>query len=161
MMTTDTPMITTAAATAAAPLLFRWQRYAPHKHRQPRRIVDHEGNGLVHLPCKGGAIAGLYADDFERIISRGLTTQWHLHSDGHGLFYVRAKMGGSLLMVSRLILDAPRGKVIRYADHNPLNLRRENLVFEAGFSKQREKIAKPGTSAAGTQQANDAEGFIF
>lgn len=154
--------ITAATATTAAnsPALFAWQRYAPHRQRHPRWIVDHQGSGLVHLACKGGAVAVLDADDFDALMGRGVTTQWHLHGDGHGLFYVRAKMGGNLLMVSRLILDTPRGKVIRYADHNPLNLRRDNLVFGDGFSKQREKAAPPAPMA-GTAGDDASEGYIF
>lgn len=149
----------TAAAGATAPALHGWQRYAPHKQRQPRWIIDHEGNELAHLPCKAGAIAVLDADDFRSLMARGVTTQWHLHGDGHGLFYVRAKMGGKLVMISRLILDAPRGKVIRLLDHNPLNLRRNNLAFDDVLPKQRETVRKAFALDAVVDDGD--EGHIF
>lgn len=122
--------------------------------------MDRDGTALVHMPLKGGAIAVIEAEDFDRLMDQGVTTQWRIHDDGHGLGYVRVKTAKGLLMLARLILDTPAGKVIRYADHNPLNLRRENLVFDAGFSKQREKDAPPAVMEAWPAESEAGEGVI-
>jgi hypothetical protein len=158
--TSATPAVTAATMTApaAAP---RWQRYAPHRQRQPRRVVDKDGTALVHMPLKGGALAVIEAEDFDRLMSEGITSQWRTHDDGHGLAYVRVKTAKGLLMLARLILNTPPGKVIRYADHNPFNLRRENLVFDDGFSKQREKLPKPAAPEGWPAESDASEGFIF
>lgn len=138
---------------------------APRKRkRQPYRFTDRSGNALVHVPLTGGAVAIVDAEDFDRLELMGFTGPWFLNSDGKGSAYVRTMLpgiGGNLGMVSRLILDTPRGKVIRYSDRNPLNLRRDNLVFDAGFSKQREKDAKAEAPTAWPAENEASEGFIF
>lgn len=143
MNITNAQAATKASPVAAVPL-FGWQRYAPNKQRQPRRLLGDDGDDLVHMPLKGGAVAVLDAADFDGMVARGITTQWRLASSGNGYFYVRAYLPGatSLVMVSRLLLDVPSGKIVRHADRNPLNLRRKNLVLDDGYSKQREKVVK-------------------
>ena len=117
-------------------------------HRRKRRayrFTDRSGNALVHVPLTGGAVVTVDAADFDRLETMGFTGPWFLNSNGKGNAYVRPVLPGivgNLGMVSRLILDTPRGKVIRYSDRNPLKLRRDNLVFDDGYSKAREKDAK-------------------
>lgn len=149
---------TTTTTTPVPPATLRWQRYAPHRQRQPRRVMDRDGTALVHMPLKGGAIAVIEAEDFDRLMDAGFTSQWRTHDDGHGLAYVRVKTAKGLLMLARLILNTPPGKVIRYADQNPFNLRRENLVFDDGFSKQREKFPKPAEPEGWPAMSEASEG---
>ena len=113
--------------------------------RQPRRLVDTNGDHVAHVPLKGGAIAILDAADLDHVVALGVTTQWVLNGDGKGFFYVRTKLPGSqnnVVAVARLILDVPDGMVVRYVDGNTLNLRRSNLFLDAGFSKRLELTAK-------------------
>lgn len=137
---------------------------APRKHkRRPYRFTDRNGNALVHVPLTGGAVVIVDAADFDRLETMGFTGPWFLNSNGKGNVYVRTVLpgiGGNLGMVSRLILDTPAGKVIRYADRNPLNLRRENLVFDAGFSKQREKDTPSAAMEAWPAESEAGEGVI-
>lgn len=122
-------------------------RKARKNDRQPRRVVDANGEPTVQVTLKGGIIATLDGPDFDRMMGLGISHQWCRLGDGKGHSYAGVSGNGypgNLLMVARLILDAPRGQVIRYADHNPMNLRRSNLVLATGFSKQREAGVKAG-----------------
>lgn len=130
---------TTTAQPGAAPV-----RKARKNDRQPRRFVCASGNHLVQVTLKGGIIATIEATDFDGVVGRGFSNQWCRISDGKGHAYAGVWGPGSstILMVARLILDVPRGQVIRYVDHNPMNLRRSNLLMGEGFSKQRETDVK-------------------
>lgn len=117
------------------------------KRRQYHRTTDAAGNPLIHMPLSGGAVCVLDAPDFDRLAALGVTDRWHFNDDGKGNAYVRVMLrrpAGNLVMVARLILEAPKGQVIRYANKNPLDLRRVNLTLDNGFSKQRENIVKSG-----------------
>ncbi len=115
--------------------------------RLPRRVTDANGHQLVQVVLKGGIIATLDAADFDKMMTLGISDQWCRFGDGKNHSYVGVWGHGAcatMLMVSRLIVDAPRGQVVRFADRDPANLRRSNLVFATGFAKQRESAVKAG-----------------
>lgn len=131
--------------------------YQRPNQRQPRRIADKGGAAIVQMPLAGGAVATVDADSFDHYAAPGRSTQWCLMGDGKGNAYVGVWLPSAktTVMVARLLLDAPRGKVIRFHDRNPLNLQRSNLYLDAGFAKQREK------DVAQSAELDEQEGFIF
>lgn len=97
---------------------------------------------IVLIPLgKSGKHAKAYRSDIERIREDGYTGAWFLNDNGSGSLYVRtARHGlrGTIISVCRLIADAVPGRVVKYRDGDRLNLCRDNLYFEDGFSKDRE-----------------------
>ncbi|WP_296201619.1 hypothetical protein [uncultured Hyphomicrobium sp.] len=73
--------------------------------------------------------AEIYQDDLEFLEKLGLSLNWTALKMS-GAIYVTANAkntAGGKVLVARVLLDAGPGQMIRYADKNPLNLRRENL----------------------------------
>lgn len=91
----------------------------------------------------------LYRDDYDRVVAEIGTARWFLNSfmqrSGNLSRYVRAKSPktGHLVMIARIIAQAPNRTAVRYLDRDPLNLRFENLdpdtVGGSGGVKKRPK----------------------
>lgn len=108
--------------------------------RRPVRFVeDMDGQEIALVTLKGGDVAKLFTDDYERLMDVGVSPNWFLNRDGSGARgYVRthvpARFGwGNVAQVARLITQpVMRGLILRYADGDRLNLRRDNLVAREG-----------------------------
>lgn len=90
------------------------------------------GKSLVHVPLsrRGEQEAVIEQDDYQRLISAGVSPNWHTVG---GSVTARTPKGQRLL--GRIILGAEEGQTVRYQDGNPLNLRRDNLYLRyGGFS---------------------------
>jgi len=101
--------------------------------RDPIRTTDADGSPVVRVPlAKGRGIAVLNAEDFDELLRLGITARWCRNVAGPGYAYVRCAPPrdlnfGSLLSLSRLIMEAPAGVCVRYRDDDRCNLRRSNL----------------------------------
>ena len=108
------------------------------KTRNPARIpeyfADDSGQPCVRIRLANTAQhATLYADDLDHLLQGGLSRNWALYSNGHGLGHVKAKVpGDSPRVVARLICGAGAGQQVAYRDGNRRNLRRENLTVTEG-----------------------------
>jgi hypothetical protein len=86
---------------------------------------------IVLVPlAKGRGEALIDKADFDRLISLGISDQWHLNA--------RAVRCNRDLAVARLILRAGAGEHVRYRDGSPSNLRRANLYTAPGPALGRE-----------------------
>ncbi len=100
-------------------------------------VVDKRGNELVQIAVasREGVQVTMYKRDYEMLTKVGVSMRLFLVSDGKGRLYVRThKSGvtGGQLTIARLISDAGPNEAVRYADRDPLNLRRENLLVGKG-----------------------------
>lgn len=98
--------------------------------RAPAFTTDHNGEPIVHVPLATGETATLDRGDWDRLAASGVSPNWTCNPNGHGASYVRvgdASLRGKLAIISRRIMDAQPGEMIRYRDGNRLNLRRANL----------------------------------
>ena len=100
---------------------------------KPRQIeLVQEGTRLLaRVPLGGepGIYAEMWKDDFDFLIRLGLSPNWACYRGNVG-FYVTAsavESPSNRVLVARVLLDADAGQMVRYADGNPLNMRRENL----------------------------------
>ena len=114
--------------------------------RDPIRTTDADGTPVVRVPlAKGRGVAVLHAKDFDELMRLGITRRWNRNVAGPGYSYVRCKPPrgvncGTLLSVSRLIMEAPPGMCVRYRDDDRFNLRQDNLYLaEDGRAQGRER----------------------
>jgi len=91
----------------------------------------------VEVPIRSGIGAGetvlIDRDDLERLRALGVKAFYLSEKDGYR--YVRGGGSGSSggqLTVARIILNAGKGEVVHYRNHNRLDLRRENLIMGEG-----------------------------
>lgn len=125
-------------------------------YQPPFRFTDAGGHTLVRVHLCDGTAAIVDAEDFDRLMSLGFSPRWFPSGDGQGRSYVCvAPPPGSALNhstrvnVARLIAPpASRGVVVKYADGNRLNLRRENLIGRRAETnaKAREGSFGPGSA---------------
>ena len=118
--------------------LIRPSQAVPLKRRKPVLSKGGGGSGsnpqLVTVPLPGGKAAQIELADFNALMERGYSDQWWLHPNGRDSAYVRTTRAGDackMVTVARLIVGGCGGTHIRYADGNPLNLRRSNLRMKA------------------------------
>ncbi len=114
--------------------------------RDPIRTTDADGTPVVRVPlAKERGVAVLHAEDFDELMRFGITARWYWNVASPGFAYVRCKPPrnlncGTLLSVSRLIMEALPGMCVRYRDGDRLNLRRDNLYLaEDGRARGRER----------------------
>ena len=99
----------------------------------PEFTIDAEGQELAHVALAGSTErATMYAEDYRRIVGANWSLHWSFTSTGREHKYVlvnarSAEGHARTLTVARLVVDAPRGRRVYYADGNRLNLRRDNL----------------------------------
>lgn len=116
---------------------------------QRRRIkLVQEGDGIIaRVPLKDPRRNGAYvwaevglAEWFD-LIENGADGAWCLNyaGDHDKRGYVRttppmvSRGGTTLVPVGRLIAGAGKGRIVRFKDRNPLNLRRSNLFLNGAF----------------------------
>jgi hypothetical protein len=87
----------------------------------------------------------MLASDLRDLRERGFTDQVTVVLDAHsGFSYANVNvtgMAGGMVGLSRLIMDAKRGKNVKYLDGDRLNLRRNNLVIVKGHGKNVVQVA--------------------
>lgn len=107
-----------------------------------------EGSRLtarVPLGRDGLYFAELYKEDYDFLCRLGMSPNWACYKNQH-LFYVTAacvNTPSNRVLVARVLVDAGVGEVVRFADGNTLNLRRDNLRLAAsakGKSRARDFI---------------------
>lgn len=100
------------------------------------RACDNDGRAIVLVPLANYPVpAKLFEADFDALRAAGLTDHWTFNNTGNGHAYVRAghySSPGKLITVARVIEGAGPRVAVKYADGNPLNLRRDNLYLGRG-----------------------------
>ena len=107
--------------------------------RTPAHARDIDGKEIVLIPLANHSEpAKILREDFETLSAAGYTQNWTFNARASGpgaRRYVRCAAHdrkGNLTRVARLVLNTPRGRVVKYRDGNRLNLRRDNLLLSAG-----------------------------
>lgn len=101
------------------------------------------GKLLALVPLAGGrGMARLDAEDYLRLRAAGISDQWMLNAGKHGKgpAYVRCAVRGKpgeAATVARLIVNAPKGRIVRYRNDDRMDLRRQNLFIERDPNRTR------------------------
>ncbi len=82
--------------------------------------------------------ATIYQEDYDYLMSIGLSSSWNLWPNGY-VIACAYKAKGNNVSVPRVLLDARQGEVVHYVDGNRLNLRRDNLELYEGYAKHRDR----------------------
>ncbi|UJW75797.1 hypothetical protein [Rhizobium sp. SL42] len=110
-----------------------------HNPINTKRPIRFSEDGLtVFVTLKCGSSVMIDRDDFDRLVTEGLSLNWSLSGDGHGNYYVclahpRLR---NIVPVAREIMRAGRGQVIRYRSRDRLDLRKPNLLRCQGPAKR-------------------------
>lgn len=110
-----------------------------HNPIETKRPIRFSKDGLtVFVTLRCGSSVAIDRDDFDRLVSRGLSLNWFLSGDGQGRYYVcvRHPRFGNIVPVAREIMRAGRGEVIRYRSRDRLDLRKSNLTRCGGAAKR-------------------------
>jgi hypothetical protein len=100
--------------------------------------TDASGRRIAHVSLSGTQDrCKLLAEDLERILSEGYSPWWSSTSTGGRHRYVLVKAANPRkrersLTVARLVMEAGKGQVVKYADGDRLNLLPENLLVRKG-----------------------------
>lgn len=117
-----------------------------HNTHKPIMTTD-EGGRLINLvPVAIGKYATILTEDFDRLISQGISSTWFLSGDGKGRYYVaayhyRSKTTGGRISVARLLLGLGESETVAYVTRDRLDLRPENIVRASGYAKGKEIAA--------------------
>ena len=115
---------------------------------------DARGNQLAHVAVNGTRDrAVLHADDLARILDEGWSPHWSLQNTGchrYVLVWAHGPKGKPrTLTVARLVANAGKGEIVRYADGDRLNLRRDNLLVRKGTAwTPVDTLRAPGVATA-------------
>jgi len=103
-------------------------------------IIDpKDGTRVALVPLsKGKTVAKVNEDDLFLLHQLGFTGRWFLNANGSGAEYVRLFHGDNNKNVANLIMDPPRGYVVRYRNGNRKDLRRSNLYLQSRKSLKKE-----------------------
>jgi hypothetical protein len=82
---------------------------------------------LVTVNKEGSKICFLWKEDFQELLSLGVSPNWLTPPNRNNVLASGATRSKSKLGVARVLMDCKAGEGIRYKDGNCLNLRRENL----------------------------------
>lgn len=97
------------------------------------RSEDDKGNPVVRVILgKSRKQVTLDADDYQKLIDRGISTNWFLNRNSSNRAYVRVhapRLGDTknTESVQRLIMNPGPSECVRIIDGDTLNLRRSNL----------------------------------
>lgn len=125
----------------AAPI-FRAPRVAP------RPAVAREAQQTIMIYLRNAnRYVTLYRADYDRIVAQTGTNIWFVgYNSDKTNAYVRAWSTSNprkMVMLARIISDAPPRTAVRYRDHDAFNLRSENLTVDldggSGGVKRRRK----------------------
>lgn len=94
-----------------------------------------EGDRLIALVPLGRSDlkAEMWRDDYDFLVKLGLSPNWSSYRNVTGNYVTASAVDtpSKHVLVARVLMDAGAGQVVRYADGNPLNLRRGNLRLVA------------------------------
>jgi hypothetical protein len=94
---------------------------------------DERGRALVRVPiARSDRFCTLEEQDFSALLELGTPVHWVWKQD---CIWVRS--GGKSIAIGRILLDCSPGQCLRYINHDPTDLRRDNLVLTNGMSKYR------------------------
>lgn len=106
---------------------------------ETKRPIRFSKDGLtVFVTLKCGSSVTVDRDDFDRLVTKGLSLNWYLSGDGQGRHYVCVyhQRLGNIVPVAREIMQAGRGEVVRYRSPDRLDLRKDNLTRSEGAAKR-------------------------
>ncbi|OZB59014.1 MAG: hypothetical protein B7X39_13020 [Lysobacterales bacterium 14-68-21] len=110
-----------------------------HKQRAATTFTtDASGRRIAHVALSGTTErTKLLADDLDRILADGYSPLWSFTITGGDRWYVlvpanNPKGRQRTLTVARLVAQAGRGQIVKYADGDRLNLLPENLLVKEG-----------------------------
>ncbi len=114
------------------------------QERQPIPFIDEFGQRCLQVPLdsKGKKYAVVDEASYQRATAGKATGAWLLNDNGSGNVYVRCFILASatgkrtLVQVARLISGVGRGKIMRYANGDRLDLRASNLTTRPGPAKR-------------------------
>jgi hypothetical protein len=102
---------------------------------RPIDIVEEGTRLLARVPLGGepGLYAEMWKDDYDFLVKLGLSPNWACYRSKNAFYVTAAAVDtpSNRVLVARVLVDADAGQVVRYADGNPLNMRRENLRLVA------------------------------
>jgi len=99
---------------------------------KPRPIETYQDGDrlLARVPLgRSDLKAEMWKEDFGFLIKLGLSPNWSSYKNETGNYVTASAVDtpSNRVLVARVLMDAAEGQVVRYADGNPLNMRRENL----------------------------------
>jgi hypothetical protein len=98
--------------------------------------LDDDGEPVVTVSLTNtDKKAVLYQEDYNKLIEQGLDPRWKFLQNRVVL------RGERKIAISRLIMKAGKGDIIKYLDWNPLNLKRTNLMVAKGAGKSTAKLS--------------------
>jgi hypothetical protein len=74
----------------------------------------------------------IFKDDYDYLTEIGCGVPWQFH-----LGYVAVRNDCKLVSIGRVLASAGEGQKVSYIDHNPFNLRKDNLFLRPGGGKIR------------------------
>lgn len=109
------------------------------------RIIDHvchAGVDLALVPLgrfgnRGYAV--IEADDLSTLEALGLSMAWNRNQQTGTVFTPAVKASGGNVQVARVLLDLGPGQIVRYANGDPTDLRRQNLSVVDGNAIRRDR----------------------
>jgi hypothetical protein len=100
------------------------------------------------VEATGGGHFQIYEEDWRAIREGfGIKTAY-INDSGNGHQYIVGYLDGTNVPLARLITQAKRRERVTYHDGNGLNLRRDNLTVEKGYSKRAAPTASEEKVAA-------------
>ncbi|MFC5525733.1 hypothetical protein ACFPPA_08245 [Rhodanobacter ginsengisoli] len=100
--------------------------------------IDHDGRPIAHVALSGtNQRAKILVEDLERVLAAGYSPCWAYTCTDRIRWYVQARTYNPRgrprsVTIARLVVQAGKGQVVRYADGDHLNLLPENLLVKKG-----------------------------
>lgn len=102
---------------------------------EPIAATDADGSPIFIVPTRNGPPVRISRKSFAQIGSRRI--YWNLSGNGHP--YVRCMGRDNNVGVARLIAGVGPGRIVRYRDGDPANLRDDNLEVARGRATRRDR----------------------
>lgn len=109
----------------------------------PAQFTDEHGQECIRvsLDNRGRHFATINAHDYLAVLRAGVTGAWFMNDNGKGRSYVRAAVPTGIgtctnVQIARIIIGAGPRTIVRYANGDPLDLRRANLSWQRGKAKR-------------------------
>lgn len=106
-----------------------------HPIRACHSFTDESGQHCTRVPLANSALSAvLLADDFDRLMAAGLSSNWglNLNTKGGQAYVCATVKGANTVTVARLITGARWKQAVRYRNGDRLDLRPENLRIAKG-----------------------------
>ncbi|MGO4728092.1 MULTISPECIES: hypothetical protein [unclassified Inquilinus] len=135
------------------------------RRRVPDFGIDNRGRQIATVTLANGAgKAVLDRADFDKLVTAGISINWSLAQTGTASNRqpaVKVNVGGRMVAVARLILNAPARSQVRYSGRDRTDLRRDNIRLADTMARgegERETgiVNRSGWSAARYGQPKNA-----